>query len=153
MALECRRLTPEWSNALADFFQSLGPEDTKHFHPHPLTAEEADRRCHHAGMDLYYILLDENRVLGYGMLRGWDQGYDVPSLGIAIHPAARGQGLTKVFMHFLHAAARARGATRVRLRVRPDNVKAVRLYRSLGYQIGGEDRGQLVGVLDLEGSS
>ena len=49
----------------------------------------------------------------------------------------------------LHAAARGRGASRVRLRVHRDNTVARRLYESIGYRYDGEDRGELVMVVDV----
>jgi ribosomal-protein-alanine N-acetyltransferase len=150
-ALECVRPTPTLAGALGDFFEALERAgDEGRFHPHPLTREEAGRVAAYAGRDLYYVLAKgDHSVVGYGMLRGWDAGFDVPSLGIAIHPAARGQGLGKTLMLFLHAAARLRGATRIRLKVYPDNAGAVDLYRKLGYVFAEEQDGQLVGVLEL----
>jgi len=151
MALECVRLDPRWQAALAEFFRALlDAGDEREFHPHPLTPDEAARLCSHEGDDLYYVLVDAGRVLAYGMLRGWDEGYVVPSLGIAVHPLERGRGLGMLLMEFLHAAARRRGASRVRLKVYPRNVVALQMYRRLGYVFGGEERGQLVGYLDLE---
>ena len=149
-ALEFRALEPELGGALAGLFGALvASGDTVRFHPHPFTAEEAEARARYSGRDLYYVAVAGGRALAYGMLRGWDDGYEVPSLGIALHPEARGTGLARAFMLFLHAAARARGARRVRLRVYPDNAPAVTLYRSLGYRFTGEEAGQLVGVVDL----
>jgi RimJ/RimL family protein N-acetyltransferase len=49
----------------------------------------------------------------------------------------------------LHAEARRRGADRVRLRVHPDNVRARRLYETLGYEYQGEDRGELAMVVSV----
>ena len=85
------------------------------------------------------------------MLRGWDQGFAVSSLGIATHAAARGIGLGRALMLYLHAEARRRGARRIRLKVYPDNRVAVELYRTLGYVFAGElEEGQLVGPKDWE---
>ncbi len=149
-SIEVRKLGPEWADALAEFFRALTERgDALQFHPHPLTALEAVRRCHYQGRDLYYILVEGERVLGYGLLRGWDEGYETPSLGIAIHPSARGEGLGTVFMHFLHAAAKWRGAKRVRLKVYPENAAAVKLYEGLGYRFTGQEAGQLVGIRDI----
>jgi len=53
-------------------------------------------------------------------------------------------------MGHLHRAAAERGARTVRLRVHADNIRARRLYESLGYQYGGEDRGELVMDVDLK---
>jgi ribosomal protein S18 acetylase RimI-like enzyme len=52
-------------------------------------------------------------------------------------------------MHFLHAAARRRGADKVRLKVYPDNIRAIELYRELGYTFEAQEAGQLVGIVDL----
>ena len=149
-ALECRLLCPELAAEVARFFQRLSAAGvSQYFHPHPFTPEEATRRSHYDGDDLYYALLVGGEMTGYGMLRGWDEGYDVPSLGIVVDTAAQGRGYGRLFMLFLHAAARARGARKIRLKVYIDNTRALTLYRSLGYQFEGEQAAQLVGTLEL----
>jgi ribosomal protein S18 acetylase RimI-like enzyme len=150
LAIECRRLSLEWKQSLAAFFQELQEAgDAKYFHPHPLTYEEAERRCQYEGDDIYYVLVEGNRVLGYGMLRGWDEGYNVPSLGIALHPSIRGIGVGEMFVRFLHVAARRKGARKVRLKVYRDNVAAIKLYKKVGYSFQTDERGQLIGCVDL----
>jgi GNAT superfamily N-acetyltransferase len=149
--LEFRRPSPGLQSALARFFAHLREtgEDTR-FHPHPFTPEAARERCAYRGADLYCVAIVGDAVLGYGMLRGWDEGYAVPSLGIAIHADARGIGLGRALMLYLHAEARRRGAERIRLKVYPDNEAALTLYRSLGYEFEpGLKCGQLVGYMRL----
>jgi ribosomal protein S18 acetylase RimI-like enzyme len=114
-----------------------------------MTAPEAERICSYAGRDLYYAACAGGSVLAYGLLRGWDEGYDIPSLGIAIAPAARGRGLARPFMHFLHAAAKQRGARQIRLTVYRSNERAVELYRRLGYVFSPKNDQELVGLLAL----
>ncbi|MFY3742678.1 GNAT family N-acetyltransferase [Anaeromyxobacter sp. Red801] len=148
--LELRRVGPDLEAALAELFSALvAAGDDRSFHPHPFTPEAAAERARYAGLDVYCAAVVAGRVLGYGMLRGWDEGYAVPSLGIAIHPAARGLGLGRLVMEYLHCEARRRGAPRIRLKVYPANAAAVALYRSLGYEFQGEERGQLVGYKAL----
>ena len=150
LALEFRSLVPELSAALGDFFECLGTTGTAaFFHPHPLTRELAKDLCHYTGRDLYFAGTYESRVVAYGLLRGWDENYVVPSLGIAIAPEARGTGLARSFMLFLHSAARLRGCKQVRLTVFRKNVKAVALYRSLGYRLEPKNVQEDVGILDL----
>ncbi|HEX6488832.1 MAG TPA: GNAT family N-acetyltransferase [Candidatus Dormibacteraeota bacterium] len=145
-----RRAAPDLAAPLAAFFGTLeAAGDTRHFHPHAMDAQAARAIAGYAGPDLYYALLADGEVLGYGLLRGWEEGYEVPSLGIAIHPSGRGRGLGRLLMEFLHSAARERGARRIRLRVHPDNVAARRLYDALGYAFEGSERGEDVGWLDL----
>jgi len=152
--LEFRRVGPGLEKPLADFFEHLRVTgEDGHFHPHPFTAGAAEERARYSGQDVYCVAVVGGRVLGYGMLRGWDEGYAVPSLGIAIHAEARGMGLGRALMLYLHAEARRRGAAKIRLKVYPENQAAVGLYRSLGYEYGSElEAGQLVGVKRLDGT-
>jgi ribosomal protein S18 acetylase RimI-like enzyme len=139
-------------DALTRLFVELGDSGAAaHFHPHPFSPEEAEVRCRYAGPDCYLAAVAGGEVLGYGMLRGWEAGFEVPSLGIALARRAEGLGIGRAMMEALHDEARRRGAARVRLRVHPDNARALRLYRRLGYEFAAElDRGQLVGILRLE---
>jgi GNAT superfamily N-acetyltransferase len=150
MALEIRVLSPEWERPLASFFSSAGRAAEEFFHPHPFTDEDAKRLTHYSGKDLYYLFVDGADILAYGMLRGWDEGHDVPSLGIVVHPDTRGQGVGELFMHFLHCAARKKGAREIMLKVYKENAAACKLYLKLGYLFDGEEqKGQLVGRLLL----
>lgn len=151
-ALELRRLCPRWEQALVAFFDELERSGrARFFHPHPFDAEHAHRLAHDRGLDLYYVLVEGDHILGYGMLRGWAAGYDIPSLGLILDPAVQGLGLGETFMRLLHHAAARRGAMRIRLKVYPENTPALRLYQKLGYEFKGEvEAGQLVGFLDLE---
>jgi len=144
-ALEFRRLGSELLPGLRTFFRALRADPASaHFHPHPFTDGEAERVCTSAGKDLYLAAAVNGEVRAYGMLRGWDEGYAIPSLGIAVHPSARGTGLGAAFMQYLHAAAAARGAKTIRLKVYADNMRAKALYERLGYVAAGESAGQLL---------
>lgn len=149
--LEFRKLSPEFQKPLEVFFKDLEESGIgRYFHPHPLSQAEAQRVSQYVGKDLYYAAVIANRVVGYGLLRGWDEGYAIPSLGIALHPSTQGQGLSRAFMYFLHAAARQRGADKIKVKVYPDNVRGMNLYVSLGYTFQAtEVHGQLEGILNL----
>ena len=138
---------PQWVDPLAQFFDELvRADDERWFHPHPLTQDYARELGSYAGRDVYVLMVDGPKVLGYGMLRGWDEGFEIPSLGIAISPAHKGRGLGRKLMAYLHETAAARGATRIRLTVDEANLAAVRLYTSLGYTLIPDESGRLVGI-------
>jgi len=143
-------VTSKWIDPLIDLYNALKKEGYgKCFHPHPLTPSAARDIANYVGKDRYYIQVGNNSVLGYGMLRGWDAGHNVPSLGIAIHPSVHRKGLAKEFMKFLHEKASQMGATRIRLKVYDQNIPALRLYKLLGYSFHEKQDGQLIGYLDL----
>lgn len=115
------------------------------FHPHALTISSARELTW--TKDIHSIALLDHEAVVYGLLRGWDAGFSVPSLGIAVHPQYRSRGLGRMMMEYLHCCARLRGATSVRLKVYPDNIKARRLYESLGYVWSPDlEEDQLVGI-------
>jgi [ribosomal protein S18]-alanine N-acetyltransferase len=133
-SMELVRLAPRWQAGLKLFLEELREcGDETFFSPHSADDISIQKVAGLNGKDLYYLLVVEEKVLGYGLLRGWDEGFSIPSLGVAIHPAVRGAGLGKLFMNFLHVLAFQRGANKVRLRVHKNNSKAINLYKSLGY--------------------
>lgn len=149
--IDCRFLSPDDADALARLFSTFHAEGiNKIFHPHDFTFEQAFVQANYRGNDVYAIVVDGSQITGYGMLRGWDEGYEIPSLGIAMDPAIRGRGQGRRLMNFLHDVARQRGSKKIRLKVYPENEHAVKLYRSLGYQFEPTlDQGQFVGYFDL----
>lgn len=152
VAPEIVRLRAAHEGQLARLFAAIAGDPTATtFHPHPFDPREARRICTYAGRDLFFALDAAGEFHGYGMLRGWDEGYAIPSLGIYVAPTLRGSGAACLLMQHLHLAARLSGAPSIRLRVYPDNAAAVALYGSLGYvfDAGLDASGQRVGRLAL----
>jgi [ribosomal protein S18]-alanine N-acetyltransferase len=146
--IECVDFRPGWEQGLGRLFAALAEADElRFFDPHPHDPETLARIAARTGGDLYYLLVEGDDVLGYGLLRGWDEGFDVPSLGVAVHPAARSAGLGALLMQYLETMAAYRGASGVRLRVMRTNTTAVALYAGRGYHFENDpgDAGLLVG--------
>ena len=61
---------PELAGTLGELFEALTP-DERHFHPHPLTREQAERLVRAETRDVYAAVVDGGRAVGYGLLRGW----------------------------------------------------------------------------------
>lgn len=137
--------------ALATFFETVAADETAaHFRPHSWTAESADRIAGCPGRDVYLAGWRDGVIAGYGFLRGWDDGWDVPSLGIYIAPCARRSGRSRLMMDELEKWAITRDAQKMRLRVHPDNLIARKLYESCGYTFDGTiERGELVGYKQI----
>lgn len=128
---------------------------TSEFHPHPFDAATAERLCAYRGKDWYSVGTVGARrqwlMAGYVMLRGWDEGFLIPSFGICVHPDWQGFGLGRLLTQAAIAVARLRRSPAIRLKVYPANTRALGLYRSLGFLFSGEsERGQLVGLLSLD---
>ena len=147
---EYTAVSSSWVPKLAQFFKDIiANRDDVYFHPHPFTCEMARKIATYRGDDLYFLQIKDNEIAGYAMLRGWDDGFTIPSLGIVIHSAFRNQGLGIEFMRFLHNQVRAKGASKVRLKVYSDNAAARNFYKKLGYSFSDEGSDPLIGYYEL----
>lgn len=152
-AIECVLLRPGREQALSRFFADLAAAgDDAFFHPHPSDVASLRAIAEQPGKDLHLVFVEGDDVRAYGLLRGWNEGYAIPSLGIAVHPGARAHGLGRLVMDYLEAMARHRGSPAIRLRVHTDNARAIGLYERRGYEMQPDagDARLLVGVKSLE---
>ena len=148
--LQFSSIDSTWVERLTFFFEMIKKKgEDQYFHPHSFNKKKAEQLGAYKGNDLYSLQVCENEICGYGMLRGWDEKYSVPSLGIIIHPDYRGKGLGKNFMSYLHNQARQKGAKQICLKVYPGNKSAILLYKKLGYVFDGEKDGQFFGNIKL----
>lgn len=147
---EIVRLDSEHLAAARGLFAQIAADPTaEFFHPHPFSPVVAEDIANQMGADEYILLLVDGKPEGYGILRGWDEGYDIPSLGIYVTPAMRGTPAARFLMNSLHDLAASHGAETIRLKVHPNNQAAFRLYSKFGYVFDRDDNGQLIGFLDL----
>jgi [ribosomal protein S18]-alanine N-acetyltransferase len=148
--LEVRTFAREHVKALRTFLLALQVSgEEAWFHPHPFSVAYLRELSTSDKRDTYLVALWGKQVVAYGMLRGWDEGYKVPSLGLAVHPDFRKQSLGRMMMLVLQAAARLRGARQIRLKVYKSNVGARKLYKSLGYRLSSFNEEEWIGYLDL----
>ncbi len=151
--IEIEKLRPEHLECLTDFFKEIdAPEYRKDFLPHPFSAEHAKLICNYKGRDLYFsILMDRKEMIGYGMLRGWDEGYEVPSIGLCILKKYQGIGLGKLLLNFLETVSRLQGCDKTMLKVKKDNQAAKSLYESQRYVFKEYNEEFLIGFKKLPG--
>jgi ribosomal protein S18 acetylase RimI-like enzyme len=67
------------------------------------------------------------------LLRGWDEGYVVPSFGILVDGEWRGRGIGSALTDFTLGEARTLGASRIRLSVYASHELALHLYLDRGF--------------------
>ncbi len=119
------------------------------FTPHSFDAETAKSICSGTSKDKFFGMYIRNQnMVAYGMLRGYEEGFTTPSLGIYVHSSHRGRGYGHTMMEKLHDAAKALGSTQVRLTVLKSNAKAISLYKKMGYTFD-ENEEKFVGVLNF----
>jgi len=133
-------LLPEHCPGLARLLEDNDREEiTGHFHPFPMTRETAERLCLGHFKDRYYIAFLDGVTVGLVMLRGWDEGYEVPSFGVFIDYRYHGRGLGRLLTEYAIVEAKQMGCAKVRLTLYESNVRGWRLYTSLGFQEQSRD--------------
>lgn len=147
---QLENLAPQHELGLTKLFLALCKNgDDKFFYPHPLTKEEARRLCRYVGLDQYLVATVNGRILGYGMLRGWDEGYKIPSLGLATHPEVRGQGLGNFLMSSLIQKACSYKASKLRLTLDARRGRFIKFCARHGFHFSPIGANRLLGMLDL----
>jgi len=124
-------------------------EDYTLFHPHGYSITELGDILTQKKRDIYSAIFGNGDIIAYGILRGWDEGYSIPSLGIMIDKEYRQVGLFSLYMKYLHTICKIRNCDKVRLSVLKKNTKAVALYRGLGYNLVELNSTELVGTKTL----
>lgn len=135
--IEIVRLREEHIEQLKKFFEAINsPSYIDDFSPHPFDSSNAERVCKYHGKDKYCaILLNGEVIIGYGLLRGWDEGYEVPALGLCVLKEYHGKGLGKLLINFLETVSRLEGALNVMLKVKKKNEIAKNLYLRQGFDL------------------
>jgi ribosomal-protein-alanine N-acetyltransferase len=151
-SLRIRPVAPADAEQLGDLFAEFAADPgSAHFHPHPFTPAMARRIAERDGIvkDQYFVAMLDGRVAGYGMLRGWDEGYEIPSFGVGVAITDRGRGIGRRLLRYAISTARERGARTLMLKVHPSNVNARHIYETEGFTFdpvpgdGGQVRGEL----------
>ena len=120
--------------ALRAFFAHNSDRGTvRYFHPFPLSPEVARRLAQHQGRDRYYVATYSEGVIALSMLRGWDEGFEVPSFGIVVDHQWRSRGLGSALLRLTLEEARTVGTSRVRLSVYASHLSALQLYLKHGF--------------------
>jgi glycosyltransferase involved in cell wall biosynthesis/ribosomal protein S18 acetylase RimI-like enzyme len=131
-----RRLTDDDVDDLAALFEANDlPAITETFDPFPLTRESAEDLLRRHRLDRFYGAFVDGKLSAFSMLRGWDEGYEVPSFGIFVDADSHGRGIGAALTRWTVEAARAAGAPRVRLSVYGRNERALSLYERIGFTV------------------
>lgn len=160
-ALAFRELSDADEDALARFLvRNDVPAVTASFTPFPMTAATAATLLSERREDRYYgAFARPAEIVALSMLRGWDEGFVVPSFGIAVDARWHGRGVGTRMTAWTVEQARAVGAPSVRLTVYDDNPTAQRIYARLGFaelerRPGAEGgHASIVMLLDLAGAA
>lgn len=130
------------------YFLKNNKEDSYYFHPHRYDIISIFKILFNK-KDIFIVQILDKKIIGYGMLRGWRDGYDVPRLGLIIDKNYRGMGYSKKLLSKLHDICKLIGIKKVTLKVMQNNNIAIKLYEKNGYVLYHFDTENLIGEKKL----
>jgi len=83
----------------------------------------------------FYVAVLENRVVGYGGY--WHINDEAHIVNLAVHPDFRSRGYGRALLEFLIRLMESQGVCKAFLEVRKSNLRAQKLYESLGFRVTG----------------
>ncbi|KKP43500.1 MAG: hypothetical protein UR31_C0004G0006 [Parcubacteria group bacterium GW2011_GWA2_33_14] len=140
---------------LVSFFEVIKKHNLNNFfHPHSFdkkTAKKIVDISESGKRDLYYLVLDnKENIAGYFMLRGFDEGYFVPSFAIVVHPDYMNRGIGKQITIMAIKICERLRVGKMMIKVYEDNIVAQKIYRSLHFTFSKSDKkNELVGRLNI----
>jgi ribosomal protein S18 acetylase RimI-like enzyme len=133
-AIQFREVQPTDGEALTEFFLGNNVQKvTDMFTAFPLNEESARFIAGREHKDKYYLLLFAQQIVGFSMLRGFEEGFVIPSFGIMIDHQHHNMGFGKQLLGFTVQAAKEMGCPKVRLSVYGSNSSGRKIYEGIGF--------------------
>ena len=139
-SLEIKELTPDHSLTLSKRLSSESKEYLIHFIPFADYSEEFIKKIlSEKKLDKYFGLFINDDLIGFYMLRGFNDGYEIPSYGVWISSQYANRGLSTFTLYHAFSFCRLNQIKTLMLKVHPDNIIAKHLYEKLGFVKVGLD--------------
>ncbi|MBU0713685.1 MAG: GNAT family N-acetyltransferase [Bacteroidota bacterium] len=134
-----KRIDETYAKELYKLISNSDPEYLKHFTPFEISENSIFTVLSDAVLDRYFGVFIDKALVGFYMLRGFDNGYDIPSYGVFISEAYAFLGLASLTIQRAIAFCKVNKIKRLMLKVHPDNLLAMALYESFGFKAEGTD--------------
>jgi len=141
-----RELKEKDVNELLDLLQNLSDINKKYFHPHKFDTKTLIDNC--KSSDHYFIMLLEDKILGYSFLRLF--GYEIPSFGCCIRNGFENKGYGSIITNWTINKAKELGYSKVILKTYKENVSAQKIYQKNGFKIVGETEDKKQYLMELQ---
>jgi RimJ/RimL family protein N-acetyltransferase len=138
-SIEIKELKLEHIPHLVEKLSHENLEYLKHYTAFELTNEKFISLLNNAVKDKYFGIFFGDEIVGFYMLRGFDEGFEIPSYGVIILSRFSNNGLSKLTLYHAFSICRINNIKKLMLKVRPENIYAKKLYESLGFEKTGFD--------------
>ena len=133
MSLLIRPLQIDDAATLSIWLRAQPPAYARFFRPFGYDEASIATALAQTGQDIFTGLFWDQQLVGFFMLRGWNEGYEVPAFGILIDERYRGYGLEMAALDTAKVICRLRNVSRLMIKMHPDNISAKGVARKTGF--------------------
>ena len=134
-----RRLTPNDAEALSELMNQDSKDYNQYFVAFEFDKTTIENILTKAKNDLYYGVYWKEELTGFYMLRGFDEGYAIPSYGVYISSRFNNKGFGALTLNHAISTCRLLGLKKLRLKVHKENTFALKQYVKFGFVETGFD--------------
>ncbi len=138
--VELKELQSNQASNLSALILSASRAYTKYFTPFSLKEDSIKKIINEAIKDKYFGIFVVDHLVGFYMLRGFDEGYEIPSYGVWISEKYSGLGLSKLTLQHAISFCKTNSIKKIMLKVHPENTIARNIYESFGFINEGVDK-------------
>ena len=125
---------------LCNAFKAAPDDYSRYFTPFQFTPRVLETILSTATKDRYNLIRVDERVAGFYMLRGFDEGFQIPTYGVWISPDFGRLGIGRLTLDHAISTCRLMGVKELMLKVHPENSVAKNLYEKSGFKRIGFDK-------------
>jgi len=137
--VEIKELQSEQASTLSALILNAPKDYTKYFVPFSFKEDSIKKIISDAVNDKYFGIFINDDLAGFYMLRGFDQGYEVPSYGVWISDKFSGLGLSKLTLQHAITFCKLNDLKKIMLKVHPEHTIAKNIYENFGFKQQGFD--------------
>jgi len=139
-SIEIKQIGLEHASTLAKALANEKSDYLKYFTPFEFSLQSITNIFTQMVKDKFFGIFVNEIIVGFYILRGLDEGYDIPSYGVWISSKFSNKGLSKLTLYHAFSFCRINSISKLMLKVHPENTTAKKLYESLGFEQTGFDK-------------
>jgi RimJ/RimL family protein N-acetyltransferase len=126
-------------NLISAFMLAQSPEYMRFFYAFSGDEEAVTEMLSNNKKDLYAGIFWQENLIGIIFLRGWDEGFEIPSFGYLVSEKYRGHGIFNLVVEYVKVIGRLLGVKTIMAKSNPENTGLKNMIK-LGFRpIGVEE--------------
>jgi ribosomal-protein-alanine N-acetyltransferase len=134
-----RKLQPIDAAELSKLINNDSKDYSQYFVAFEFDTATIERNLAKSENDLYFGVYWGEELTGFYMLRGFDEGFTIPSYGVYISSPFSGKGLAALTLNHAISTCKLLGLKKLRLKVHTENIIAFKQYIKFGFIETGFD--------------